>query len=89
MAKTIGGHIVGMSTALEAIAASCLARGAWIISDEIHCDLLLDGAKLSHTHYALDRSSRKAALVRFLTPRPEAPPALSYGEPGLQAPRRR
>lgn len=35
---------------------------------------LLSGAKLSHTHYALDRSSRKAALVRFLTPRPEAPP---------------
>jgi hypothetical protein len=27
---------------------------------------LLDGAILSHTHYALDRSSRKAALVRFL-----------------------
>lgn len=29
---------------------------------------LLDGAVLSHTHYALDRSSRKAALDRFLTP---------------------
>jgi integrase len=32
---------------------------------------LLDGAELCHTHYALDRRSRKAALVRFLTPRPE------------------
>lgn len=32
---------------------------------------LLDGAELCHTHYALDRSSRKAALVRFLTPRSE------------------
>lgn len=29
---------------------------------------LLDGAVLSHTHYALDRSSRKAALARFLSP---------------------
>lgn len=34
---------------------------------------LLDGAELSHTHYALDRTSRKAALVRFLTPRPDTP----------------
>lgn len=34
---------------------------------------LLDGAELSHTHYALDRSSRKAALTRFLSPRSEAP----------------
>lgn len=29
---------------------------------------LIDGAVLSHTNYALDRNSRKAALVRFLTP---------------------
>lgn len=35
---------------------------------------LLDGAALSHTHYALDRGSRKAALVRFLKPQSEAPP---------------
>lgn len=41
---------------------------------------LLAGAKLSHTHYALDRSSRKAALVRFLTPRPAAP--TSAGDTG-------
>lgn len=34
-----------------------------------YIDALLSGAELSHTHYALDRSSRKAALVRFLTPR--------------------
>ena len=34
---------------------------------------LLDGAVLSHTHYALDRSSRKAALERFLIPRSDAP----------------
>ena len=32
---------------------------------------LLDGAELSCTHYAFDRSSRKVALVRFLTPRQE------------------
>ena len=36
---------------------------------------LLDGAVLSHTHYALDRGSRKAALVRFLTPRSDTTPA--------------
>ena len=35
-----------------------------------YIDALLNGAQLSHTNYALDRSSRKAALVRFLTPRP-------------------
>ena len=33
---------------------------------------LLDGAVLSHTDYALDRSSRKAALTRFLTPETDA-----------------
>lgn len=33
---------------------------------------LLDGAILSHTHYALDRSSRKAALVRFLGSEPDS-----------------
>lgn len=34
---------------------------------------LLDGAELSHTHYALDRDSRRAALTRFLTPRSHTP----------------
>ncbi len=34
---------------------------------------LLDGAELSHTHYALDRGSRKAALARFLQPSVESP----------------
>lgn len=29
---------------------------------------LLEGRKLTHTHYALDRTSRKAALDRFLSP---------------------
>lgn len=33
---------------------------------------LLDGAELSHTHHALDRRSRKAALARFLTSAGEA-----------------
>ncbi len=33
---------------------------------------LLEGAELSHTHYALDRGSRKAALARFLAPRDDA-----------------
>ncbi|RIA37422.1 uncharacterized protein DUF4102 [Hephaestia caeni] len=34
---------------------------------------LMDGAELSHTHYALDRGSRKAALARFLAPRSDVP----------------
>ena len=28
---------------LEGLAAACLARDLWIVADEIHCDLLLDG----------------------------------------------
>jgi cystathionine beta-lyase len=28
---------------LEALAQACLSAGAWIIADEIHCDLLFDG----------------------------------------------
>ena len=30
---------------LEAIAGACLRHGSWIISDEIHCDLLFDGRR--------------------------------------------
>jgi cystathionine beta-lyase len=30
---------------LEALAADCLARDAWIVSDEIHCDLAFDGRR--------------------------------------------
>jgi cystathionine beta-lyase len=30
---------------LEAIAAAALSAGAWIVSDEIHCDLLFDGRR--------------------------------------------
>src|SRR3546814_13648621 len=35
---------------------------------------LIEGAELSFTHYALERSSRKAALARFLAPRPASAP---------------
>ena len=31
--------------ALEAIAEVCLAHDTWIVSDEIHCDLLFDGRR--------------------------------------------
>jgi cystathionine beta-lyase len=30
---------------LEALAQACLSAGAWIIADEIHCDLLFDGRR--------------------------------------------
>ncbi len=36
------GHVFARDE-LEEIAAACLEAGAWIVSDEIHCDLLFDG----------------------------------------------
>jgi cystathionine beta-lyase len=30
---------------LEALAQACVSAGAWIIADEIHCDLLFDGRR--------------------------------------------
>jgi integrase len=45
---------------------AALVMAADTVSGYIHA--LLDGAVLTHTHYALDRSSRKAALARFLAP---------------------
>jgi len=45
---------------------AALVMAADTVSGYIHA--LLNGAELTHTHYALDRGSRKAALVRFLTP---------------------
>jgi len=34
---------------------------------------LLDGVAVTHTNYALDRASRKAALTRFLSPLAQTP----------------
>src|SRR3546814_8240023 len=46
---------------------------------------LIEGAELSFTHYALDRSSRKAALARFLAPRPDSAPTVVPNEERLAA----
>ncbi len=65
------GHAKGSTTTSRYVHTldAALVMAADTVSGYIQA--LLEGAKLSHTHYALDRSSRKAALVRFLTPRPE------------------
>ncbi len=47
---------------------------------------LLDGAPLSHTHFALDRSSRKAALGRFLMLQAHGPTAAKEGQRGVAYP---
>src|SRR3546814_11989741 len=47
-----------------------------IASDTVsgYIQALTEGAELSFTHSALDRSSRKAALARFLAARPDRAP---------------
>lgn len=45
-----------------------------------YVNALIEGAELSHTQYALDRGSRKAALIRFLNPNADASPQIE--EPG-------
>ena len=66
------GHATGSITSryVHTLDAA-LVMAADTVSGYIHA--LLNGAELSHTHYALDRGSRKAALERFLTPRQDAP----------------
>src|SRR3546814_12532893 len=51
---------------------SALIMAADTVSGYIQA--LIEGAELSFTHYALDRSSRTAALARFLAPRPDRAP---------------
>src|SRR3546814_19076779 len=48
---------------------SALIMAADTVSGYIQA--LIEGAELSFTHYALDRSSRKTALARLLAPRPD------------------
>ena len=61
------GHATGSITSryVHTLDAA-LVMAADTVSGYIHA--LLNGAELTHTHYALDRDSRKAALVRFLAP---------------------
>ncbi|MBH0115174.1 hypothetical protein I5E68_19715 [Novosphingobium sp. YJ-S2-02] len=57
---------IARHTVISSLALGGLELAADTVSGYIQA--LLDGAVLSHTHYALDRNSRKAALVRFLEP---------------------
>lgn len=67
------GHAKGSTTTSRYVHTldAALVMAADTVSGYIQA--LLDGAVLSHTHYALDRSSRKAALERFLMPRQDGP----------------
>ncbi|AMG72399.1 tyrosine-type recombinase/integrase [Sphingopyxis granuli] len=62
---------------------SALIMAADTVSGYIQA--LIEGAELSFTHYALDRSSRKAALARFLAPRPDSAPTVAPNEERLAA----
>jgi cysteine-S-conjugate beta-lyase len=51
---------------LEGMAATCLARDLWIVADEIHCDLLLDGR--THVPMASLSPEIEARTVTFMAP---------------------
>ncbi|WP_439597743.1 MalY/PatB family protein [Falsiroseomonas sp.] len=51
---------------LEALAQACLSAGAWIIADEIHCDLLFDGRR--HVPIASLSPEIAARTVTLMSP---------------------
>src|SRR5215813_2899605 len=61
---------------LEGMAAACTRRDVWIIADEIHCDLLLDGNR--HVPIATLSPEIEARTVTFMAP------SKSFNLPGLK-----
>jgi cysteine-S-conjugate beta-lyase len=61
---------------LEGMAATCLARDLWIVADEIHCDLLLDGR--THVPMASLSPEIEARTVTFMAP------SKTFNLPGLK-----
>jgi cystathionine beta-lyase len=59
------GHLYSRAE-LEALARACLSVGAWIISDEIHCDLLFDGRR--HVPIASLAPEVAARTVTLMSP---------------------
>jgi len=53
-------------TELEAMAAACARHDVWIIADEIHCELLLDGRR--HVPIATLAPEIEARTVTFMAP---------------------
>ena len=61
---------------LEGMAAACARHDAWIVADEIHCDLLLDGRR--HVPIATLSPEIEARTVTFLAP------SKTFNLPGLK-----
>ena len=61
---------------LEGMAAACARRDVWIIADEIHCDLLLDGRR--HVPIATLAPEIEARTVTFMAP------SKTFNLPGLK-----
>ena len=61
---------------LEAMAAACLERNLFIVADEIHCDLLLDGRQ--HVPMASLSPEIEARTVTFMAP------SKTFNLPGLK-----
>ena len=61
---------------LEGMAAACLARGLFIVADEIHCDLLLDGR--THVPMASLAPEVEARTITFMAP------SKTFNLPGLK-----
>jgi cysteine-S-conjugate beta-lyase len=69
------GRVYGR-TELEAMAAACLRRGLWIVADEIHCDLLLDGR--THVPMASLSPEVEQRTITFMAP------SKTFNLPGLK-----
>ena len=61
---------------LEGMAAACLKRDLWIVADEIHCDLLLDGRQ--HVPIASLSPEVEARTITFMAP------SKTFNLPGLK-----
>jgi cysteine-S-conjugate beta-lyase len=61
---------------LEGMAAACLQRDLWIVADEIHCDLLLDGR--THVPMASLAPEVEARTITFMAP------SKTFNLPGLK-----
>jgi cystathionine beta-lyase len=63
-------------TELESMAAACARRDVWIVADEIHCDLLLDGRR--HVPIATLSPEIEARTITFMAP------SKTFNLPGLK-----
>ena len=69
------GRVYGRSE-LEGLAAACLERDLWIVADEIHCDLLLDGRQ--HVPVASLAPEVEQRTLTFMAP------SKTFNLPGLK-----